>query len=171
MPPQSRRLLELIERMVAEQCAAKKIERGECHFRARQVREFTGWGNSQLHVHLQRLVELEYVITHRADYGQGLVYELAYDGGGKDGRRFLPGLIDVEKLRAAHDYDDKRPGLASDHPGQNGEHPAPIRPGSGPHPGPVRGAKDNASPSENTTREAQPAQNAHLDGASAHAAA
>jgi len=171
MPPQSRRLLELIERTVAEQCAAKKIERDECHFRARQVREFTGWGNSQLHVHLQRLVELEYVIAHRADYGQGLVYELAYDGGGKDGRRFLPGLIDVDKLRAAHDYDAKRPGLASDHPGQNDEHPAPVRPGSGPNPGPVRAAQDNDSSSENTTREAQPAQNAHLDGASGHAAA
>jgi DNA primase len=161
MPPQTRRLLELIERMVAERCAATKSERGDCRFRARQLREFTGWGNSQLHVHLQRLVALEYVIAHRADHGQGLVFELLYDGAGKNGSRFLPGLIEVEALR--------RPGSGPERPGVKGEHPAPIRPVSGPNPGPIRATKNDASPSENTTREAQPGANAHQDGASAAA--
>jgi hypothetical protein len=171
MPPQTRRLLELIERMVAEKCRTTKTERADVLFRARQLREFTGWGSSQLHVHLQRLAELEYVLTHRADHGQGFVYELVYDGAGKDGGRFLPGLLDVEKLRAAHGYDEKRPGLATELPGQNGEHPAPVRPVSGPLPGPVRPAKNAASSSEKSGPDGQSDQNAHQDGAGKNAAA
>jgi len=134
-------------------------------FRARQVREFTGWGSSQLHVHLQRLVELEYLLTHRADHGQGHVYELVYDGAGKDGGRFLPGLIDVEKLRAAHAYGEKLPGLAGKLPGVNGDHPAPLRPVSGPLPGPIRPVKTRGSSSEEGDPNGVSGQNAHLDGA------
>jgi hypothetical protein len=165
MPPQTRRLLELIERMVATRCASSKIERSDCLFRARQLREFTGWGSSQLHVHLQRLVELEYVLTHRADHGQGFVHELAYDGGGKDGRKFLPGLIDATKLRTAHDYDAQRPGLATDLPGVNGDHPAPVRPVSGPLPGPIRPLKNTPLSSEKPSVEAKTNGNAHQGGA------
>lgn len=155
MPPQTRRLLALVERMVAERCTARKIERADVLFRARELREFTGWGNSQLHVHLGRLVELEYVLAHRADYGQGFVYELVYDGQGKDGRRFLPGLIDPAKL--------DRPGVAVDHP-------APVRPVSGPLPGPVRPAERSASPSENAPGVASASGNAHQDRAALVAA-
>jgi hypothetical protein len=110
MPPQTRRLLALIEREVAARCTAAKMERGDVRFTRRQVREATGWSNTQLHVHLARLVELEYLLTHRAEHGQGFVYELVYDGSGKDGGRFVSGLLDVEKLRAGHDYDEKRSG-------------------------------------------------------------
>jgi len=179
MPPQTRRLLELIERLVVQRCAAAKLERSDVLFRARQVREFTGWGSSQLHVHLQRLVELEYLLAHRADHGQGFVYELVYDGAGKDGGRFLPGLLDVEKLRGRadnggaqigsgtlpHDYGEKRPGLATELPGQNGQHPAPVRPVSGALPGPVRGAGNGVFPSEKSSGEASATENAHLEGA------
>jgi DNA primase len=173
MPPQTRALLELIERMVAEHCAAKQMERADARFRARHIREFTGWGHTQLHVHLQRLVELEYLIPHRADHGQGLVYELLYDGQGKNGARFLPGLIDVEKLRR----DDiggaqngsgtlprtptaaEHPGVNGECPGQNGERPAPIRPQSGPVPGGVRPHENGVSSSETATPERQNGEN------------
>jgi DNA primase catalytic core len=138
MPPQTRRLLELIERMVDEQCKTAKKERPDVLFRARQLREFTGWGSSQLHVHLMRLVELEYLLTHRADHGQGFVYELVYDGGGKSGGRFLPGLLDVEKLRTVYAYGEKLPASAPELPGVKAELPAPIRPVSGPLPGAIR---------------------------------
>ena len=155
MPPQTRRLLELIEGMVDGKCSASKVERADCLFRARELREFTGWGNSQLHLHLQRLADLEYVLTHRADHGQGFVYELVYDGGGKDGRRFLPGLIDVTKL--------KRPGFLEKHPGVNGDHPAPIRPVSGPVPGPVRATGNAPSSSEEPPSAPEMPENAHQE--------
>jgi DNA primase catalytic core len=158
MPPQTRRLLAQVEALVAARCAKAKHEREDVRFRARELREFCGWGNSQLHLHLSRLVALEYVLAHRADHGAGLVYELVYDGGGKDGKRHLAGLLDVEKLRAGYGY-----GVS--HPGQNGAHPAPVRPGSGPHPGPDRGAENARSSSETAAPEAHDAENAHQEGA------
>jgi DNA primase len=99
MPPQTRRLLSVLEKLVAQRCEVSKCERGDVAFTRREVREKSGWGDTQLKVHLGRLVELEYVLAHRADHGTGHVYELVYDGGGKDGRRHLAGLLDVEKLR------------------------------------------------------------------------
>jgi hypothetical protein len=161
MPPQSRRLLELTERMVTARRAERKSEREHGRFRARDLREFTGWGNSQLHLHLSRLVALEYVLTHRADHGQGFVYELVYDGAGKDGSRFLSGLLDVEAL--------KRPGVLPDHPGVKGDHPAPVRPVSGPIPGGVRPPETAGFSSEKPPAAAKTGENAHQDGAE-HAA-
>jgi hypothetical protein len=121
--------------MVAQRCAERKVERADVLFRARELREFSGWGNSQLHVHLSRLVELEYVLTHRADYGQGFVYELIYDGAGKDGGRFLPGLLDVEGLRRGGNDATPLDAAASAGAGAAPLHPAP----SGPNPARFRG--------------------------------
>jgi DNA primase catalytic core len=163
MPPQTRRLLALLEKMVAESCGAKKLERADVLFRARQLREYTGWGNSQLQLHLSRLVALEYVLAHRADHGQGFVYELVYDGGGKDGRRFLPGLLDVEKLQKTHAYDEKHPWQNGDHPGVNGDGPAPIRSVSGGLPAPFRARKNGVSSSDAALRPAPNSENAHLE--------
>jgi len=183
MPPQTRRLLELIERMVAARCAAAKMERSDVLFSRRQVREFTGWGDTQLKVHLGRLAELEYLCTHRSDHGQGFVYELVYDGAGKDGGRFLPGLLDVEKLRGAapqpadasasggvaslpprlHGYDAQRSG-------QNGERSGAGRPPVGGWSGGGRPAETVALSSEKSGPDGQSGQNAHLDGVALAAA-
>jgi len=141
MPPQTRRLLALIERMVTERCTAKKIERSDVRFTRRQVREFTGWSNTQLHVHLSRLEDLEYLLAHRADHGQSFVYELVYDGAGKDGSRFVSGLLDVEKLRAVHDYDAPRSGVAEPDSG-------PVRPVFGPSSAGLPGDQNAGSSSE-----------------------
>lgn len=98
LPPQTRRLLGLIDEMVKAACARLGVEHADFRFTRRAVRERIGWGNTQLKIHLARLVELEYVLVHRGRQGQGYVYELAYDGQGKGGAPFLPGLaaIDVE---------------------------------------------------------------------------
>ena len=131
----------------------------DVRFTRRQVREATGWSNTQLHVHLARLVELEYLLPHRADHGQGFVYELVYDGGGKDGARFVSGLLDVEKLRAEeklraaeqggeapdHAYEEK-------HSGVNAPDSGSIRPGFGPDSGPIPDGENADSSSENRAR-------------------
>jgi len=100
LPPQTRRLLDLIEAMVKERSAKAGIDREDFRFTRRDVRDVTQWGNTQLKIHLGRLVEMEYVLAHRGRQGQGYVYELAYDGKGKDGTPFLPGLLDVSTLDA-----------------------------------------------------------------------
>ena len=103
LPPQSRRLLLLIEEMVLKACERLKIEVEDYRFSRRDIREHTGIGNTQLRVHLARLEELEYLIPHRGSRGQTFEYELFYDGKGKDGKSFLHGLISVEKLRGSYD--------------------------------------------------------------------
>jgi hypothetical protein len=124
LAPQTRRLLLLIDEMVTGACARLAIERCDHRFSRRQVREFTGWGNTQLRLHFSRLEELEYLLVHRGGRGQSFVYELLYDGQGKDGQPFLCGLIEVEKLRETHNYDVNLAGvndnLAGSNRGQNG---------------------------------------------------
>ncbi len=95
LPPQTRKLLGLLVEMVRAACERLAMTRTDYRFSRRDVREHTGWGNTQLKVHLARLAELEYVLVHRGRQGQGYVYELAYDGQGLDGTPFLPGLLDA----------------------------------------------------------------------------
>jgi DNA primase catalytic core len=99
LPPHTRRLLMLIDEMVAASTQKLDVKRADYRFSRREVREHVGWGDTQLRLHLDRLVDLEYVLVHRGGRGQSFVYELLYDGQGKDGKPFLPGLIDVEQLR------------------------------------------------------------------------
>ena len=84
LPPQTRRLLGLLEALVAERAKVDGRDAAHVRFTRREVREATGWGNTQLTVHLARLVELEYVLAHRANRGESHLYELclgaAYDG-------------------------------------------------------------------------------------------
>jgi DNA primase len=109
LPPQTRRLLGLIREMVEHSCASAKIDRAQHRFSRRLVREVTRWGDTQLKIHLARLVELEYLLVHRGGRGQSFEYELLYDGA-NDAQRHLSGLIDTEALRSAHPYDAQRSG-------------------------------------------------------------
>jgi DNA primase len=99
LAPQTRRLLMLIDGMVAEATERLKIDRDHYRFTRREAREHAGWSYTQTCVHLDRLIELEYVLTHRGSRGQSFVYELLYDGKGRDGEPFVMGLIDVDALR------------------------------------------------------------------------
>jgi hypothetical protein len=100
LPPQTRRLLMLIEDMVTARTRERSIAREALRFSRRDVREATGWSDFQVKVHMRKLEDLEYLLAHRGGRGQTFVYELLYDGAGKDGRLFVPNLIDVERLRA-----------------------------------------------------------------------
>jgi len=81
LPPGTRRLLGLLDELVTEGCDEHGLDRADFRFSRREVRECTGWGNTQLKVHLGRLVEMEYVVVHRGKQGQGYVYELAWAKG------------------------------------------------------------------------------------------
>ena len=103
LSPQTRRLLERVAAMVAEHCAAQRITRADHRFSRREVREYTGWSDFQVKMHMHKLEEMEYVLVHRGGRGQSFVYELLYDGSGRDGTPFLMGLIEVERLKQAYD--------------------------------------------------------------------
>jgi hypothetical protein len=117
LPPQTRRLLLLIEMMVSRACAVEKIERPEYRFSRRDVRACTLWGDTQLKIHLHRLEELEYLIVHRGGRGQSFVYELIEMPEGDKQQPFLPGLIEIEKLKVSNDTrksgaNDEKPGAS-----------------------------------------------------------
>ena len=99
LPPQTRRVLHLMETFVSEKTTTLDVLRTDFRFSRREVRHATGIGDTQLRIHLERLTELEYLLVHRGNRGQSFVYELLYDGQGKDGTPFVPGLIDSTTLK------------------------------------------------------------------------
>ena len=97
--PQTRQLLVLIDDLVNQQSKTRKIDRTHVRFTQRQLRDAFGWGDSLLRKHLSRLIELEYVLSHRTGHGNAKQYELLYDGQGRQGETFLLGLADPTKLK------------------------------------------------------------------------
>ena len=102
LPPQTRRLLKMVDGYVVGECQRLGLKRADLRFSRRALREGIAWGDTQLKIHLARLVELEYLITHRTKTG-GFDYELVYDTVAADGTLRLPGLVDVESLACAYD--------------------------------------------------------------------
>jgi len=108
LPPQTRSLLEMIDRHVTTECERMAIDRAELRFSQRQVREMSGWSDFQVKTHMRKLAEMEYLLIHRGGRGQSFVYELVYRGEGEGGRPFFMGLADVAQLAAGHGYDRNR---------------------------------------------------------------
>jgi len=107
LPPQTRRLLLTVDEMVSKECERLQMERPDYRFSRRDVRHYTGWSDGQLKRHLHKLEELEYLIVHRGGRGQSMVYELYFEKPSDLSEPFLPGLINVEKLRTCS-YDEKK---------------------------------------------------------------
>jgi DNA primase len=79
LPPQTRRLLAEIVAMVGEMAEREQCCAAEVRFTRRHVRERTGWGLTQLKVHLHRLEELEHLVVLSGGPNRRMVYELGYD--------------------------------------------------------------------------------------------
>ena len=118
LPPQTRNLLVLLRDWVGRECVRQRVVRADVRFTRRELREATAWGDTQLKVHLARLVELEHVLVHRR--GTQHAYELVYDASEADEEAsHLNGLLDVRHLDETHDrphdyphaYDSDRSGL------------------------------------------------------------
>jgi hypothetical protein len=127
LQPQTRKLLFLVEQMVAGVCVEQKIERTDYRFSRRTVRQHTNWGDSQLKKHLHRLEEMEYLIVHRGGRGQTFVYELDF-AVDENGKPVLPGLgchYDENKSRSEGDL--ARPSHAQVTGLSRGSHTAEIR--------------------------------------------
>jgi DNA primase len=142
LPPQTRRLLLLVDAMVAAECKRQRIERTDYRFSRRDVRAVTGWGDTQLRLHLGRLEELEYLLAHRGGRGQSFVYELAFAVKGDGGGPVMPGLIDIEKL-GVHKYDGNLAGVEAEFAGLKDENAGAKRPSIG---GVAGGERGRSSP-------------------------
>jgi DNA primase catalytic core len=114
LPPQTRTLLMLVRDWVQGQCIEHGITQADWRFTRKQVRAATHWGDTQLKVHLARLVELEHLTLHRK--GLSHEYELVYDAKAGADRPHLNGLLNADDLGNAesHAYDRDRSGLGGD---------------------------------------------------------
>ncbi|MEH0834606.1 DNA primase [Pectobacterium cacticida] len=113
MPPQTRKLLLLIQGWVKDSGQPK----AEYHFTRKQLRDAVQWGDTQLKIHLARLVELEYLLLHKR--GLTFCYELLFDGDAQADNAHLCGLIDVPETPAKTvktsekgNYDSARSGVS-----------------------------------------------------------
>jgi len=52
-----------------------------------------------VHRYLRELIELEYVLVENGRNGVLQRYRLAYDGQGKDGKKFVLGLMPADQLQ------------------------------------------------------------------------
>jgi len=145
LPPQTRRFLTQLDAWVTRACGAARCPRTDFHFRSRDAREATGLGATQVKLHLHRLVDLEYVLVHRAPRGQGVTYELLY-AGSEDADRtpdavLVSGLRNVDTLTTLtpRTCDGERPVSVEERSGV-GRSPVGTRPGGG------RSADDGAIP-------------------------
>lgn len=120
LPPQTRRLLGLLRQLVAQTCEKKGMNQEDYLFTRRQVRAFTGWSNTQLKVHLDRLEDLEYILPHRGMRGSAYEYELLFDGDTETEKPQLIGLIDTEKLKYDAEFTGSKEAFAASKRGQNG---------------------------------------------------
>ncbi|GKW22330.1 hypothetical protein PEC302107_40590 [Pectobacterium araliae] len=111
MPPQTRKLLMLIQGMVNQLALAQNKKPGEVRFTRRDIRNATQWSDSQLKLHCLRLAEMEYLLVHGGSRGHLLQYELLWDGSVPEGAH-LCGLIEPE---APEDkgYDSRKSGSDS----------------------------------------------------------
>ena len=126
LPPQTRSLLEMIDRHVTAECERMAIDRCELRFTQRQVRELSGWTDFQVKTHMRKLAEMEYLLIHRGGRGQSFVYELVYRGEGEGGGPFLMGLADVAQLGGNREHQNGKreqsgstAGAAEEHAGSN----------------------------------------------------
>ena len=101
LPPQTRRMLEALKKMVAANCESRAIDQDRCHFTRREVREHLRWSETQVRLHMQRLEDLEYIARRHGRNGISCVYELLIDANEPEGVWHV-GLLDVEELRKRH---------------------------------------------------------------------
>ncbi|RAW64055.1 DNA primase, partial [Photorhabdus sp. S15-56] len=163
MPPQTRKLLLLIQEMVNAQAQIQHCQPNEVRFTRRDIRAFTHWSDSQLKNHCQRLTEMEYLLLHGGSRGHLLHYELLWDGE-DNGAAHLCGLLDVgeadSETAGSERKSDPEGHKSSPSPGQvwpesGEEKPASAQTAQGPVGAQVR-ADENAVIKENNHRDALP---------------
>jgi hypothetical protein len=138
LPPQTRRVLAGVVTLVGALMQAQGAQRVDVRFTRAQVRAHTGLSDTQCRVHLDRLTELEYLLSHRGQRGQSYEYELLHDASADRAGPHLAGLIDVKALQCTVTTASSR--------GADTEFAAPTRPQNGANAGSSRSTGNPATP-------------------------
>ncbi|HEY3854180.1 MAG TPA: DNA primase [Verrucomicrobiae bacterium] len=127
LPPQTRRLLGYIRELVktksngakgAKMGAGTAIGSGTATFSRRELRQACGWSLTQVSVHLERLVALEYLAIRHGRLGSAFVYEILSDLDAPEAVAHV-GLIDIKTL--FHAYKTNLTAFEPGVTGQNGQ--------------------------------------------------
>ncbi len=104
LPPQTRRLLGYIRELLAKKRegtttagAGSMNISGPATFSRKELREQCGWSLTQVTVHLERLVALEYLALRHGRLGSQFLYEALFDLHTPESVAHI-GLLEVEKL-------------------------------------------------------------------------
>jgi len=165
LPPQTRRLLNRVYDYVQTESQSRQCAPNDVFFSRRQIREATGWGNTQLKVHCRRLEDMEYLLIEQGGRGQRIRYRLMYDGQGGDEESPASGVI---RMGLMH-LDQEKSGQKDDRSGSS-------RPQVGPKSGGGRGSNNrpkandvNGSVSTTTTTNQKRTSRANaINGSGAH---
>ncbi len=165
LPPVTRRVLGEVVRLVDKRMKTQHLPRADIRFSRKDVRDASGMSDTQLRVHLERLVQLEYILTHRGTRGQSFEYELLYDGDGQQAAH-LSGLLDIgadgTPGRTIGDSESATTKLSSR--GQAPHNAGPTRVPNGPNAGTSPNGKPAGKPHEIRVSQAAP-----LNGDKTHA--
>ena len=101
LPPQTRRVLGLIEALVVERAQQQEIGRSDVRLTRRELRAACGLSDAAIRVHLERLVMMEYLRPVAGRNGLRFEYELLFDGDVEISTPQMIGLIEVGQLGAA----------------------------------------------------------------------
>ncbi len=126
LPPQTRRLLAFIRELMK----TKRQPRGAggraqapSTFSRKELRDLCGWSLTQVSVHLERLVALEYLALRHGRLGSAFVYEILFDLDAPETVAHV-GLMEVACLRTAtarHDYTANLTAFSGGVSGKNGQ--------------------------------------------------
>ncbi len=101
LPPQTRRVLGIIESLVAERSGQQSLRASDVRFTRRELRARCGMSDAAVRVHLERLIGMEYIRPAVGRNGQRFEYELLFDGDVQCSAPQLIGLIDVTTMRTS----------------------------------------------------------------------
>jgi DNA primase catalytic core len=121
LPPQTHRLLAFIRELM-KQKRKERGAKGATTFSRKELRDLCGWSLTQVSVHLERLVALEYLALRHGRLGSAFVYEIIFDLDAPETVAHI-GLIEVASLRTAttaHDYKTNLTVFAPGVSGKNG---------------------------------------------------
>ena len=146
LPPQTRALLGHIREVLrkkagpaAKLAGSKSLGPGSAWFSRKELREASGWSLTQVSVHLERLVALEYIALRHGRMGSQFIYEALFDPAIPESIAHI-GLIDVEALGRTHRYEGRVSGFSR---GVSGESP-PVTGGVQTGPTPCAALEGNA---------------------------
>jgi DNA primase len=98
LPPQTRRVLGIVEALVTESMQQRALVRSDVRFTRRELRARCGMSDAAIRIHLERLVAMEYVRPAMGKNGQRFEYELLFDGDLNTSAPQRMGLIEVGEL-------------------------------------------------------------------------